>query len=286
MGTRARSFWLATLVVAASALAVASVAWACTGGDFGLPSTPAPPPTPHPTPSPASPAPVTPAPVSPGSGAGSGSPAGSPAGAGSTSGAGSPAAAGSTSGAGSSASSNTVSGARLLSAGQGAGGAARRSGSGSGSGAAGGSGATGGSGSAGASSFGSSALAVRVRGATAGVTYQGGHAVFASSTAPRTRARAHAARHPAHATAPSPRSATSDVWSGFGASAARSPVSAAAAASSSAQGGGLSSQVLIGMVILGLGLVGVLGGVLVTVARRRTAAASKSTRTGGRATER
>jgi len=76
------------------------------------------------------------------------------------------------------------------------------------------------------------------------------------------------------------------VWSGFAASSARSPVSAAAAAaSSSGQGGGLGSQVLIGMVILGLGLVGVFGGVLVTVTRRRRAA-SGSTRTSGSATER
>ncbi|MDQ6804296.1 MAG: hypothetical protein M3065_04885 [Actinomycetota bacterium] len=53
-------------------------------------------------------------------------------------------------------------------------------------------------------------------------------------------------------------------------------MSAAAAYSAGQAGGGVSSQVLAGMVILGLGLTGLFGGALaVSVTRRRKAATTR-----------
>jgi hypothetical protein len=124
--------------------------------------------------------------------------------------------------------------------------------------------------------YGSGALVARENGQTAGVTHQGGQTVFTSSVAPRKHAahRAHAITRSAqaHAAVPSQRTATGDVWSGFAAPAKSSPV-AAAAAYSAGHGSGLSSQLVIGLVILGVGLTGLFGGaVAVSVSRRRTAA--------------
>jgi hypothetical protein len=65
------------------------------------------------------------------------------------------------------------------------------------------------------------------------------------------------------------RSATGDLWSGVR-SAATSPI-AAAEASAGGQTGGLSTSVVAGMAILGLGLAGLTGAFLVTAGRRRTA---------------
>jgi hypothetical protein len=119
----------------------------------------------------------------------------------------------------------------------------------------------------------------RQNGQTAGVTNQGGQAVFTSSVAPRKHAahRAHAITRSAqaHAAVPSQRSATGDVWSGFTAPAKSSPVSAAAAYSAG-HGSGISSQLVIGLVILGIGLTGLFGGaVAVSVARRRKVASTR-----------
>jgi hypothetical protein len=58
------------------------------------------------------------------------------------------------------------------------------------------------------------------------------------------------------------------VWSGFAAPAKSSPVSAAAAYSAG-HGGGLSSQLLIGLGILGVGLAGLFGGAIAVSASRR-----------------
>jgi hypothetical protein len=75
--------------------------------------------------------------------------------------------------------------------------------------------------------------------------------------------------------APSTRSATGDVWSGF-AAAKQSPV-AAAASYAGGQAGGLSSQVLAGVLVLGLGLTGLAGGAFaVTTSRRRRTAAARA----------
>lgn len=295
MGGRARGLWVAALVVAATALGGVSIAWACTAPDFGTPQTPAAPPPSTPPPSPSgggggggpSPAPAA--------GAGAGAPSsGAPAAAAPATapnhasaghaGAGS-SASGSTSGAGSSRASGTTSGGQRRVAAPRSRAAAPHSraaaphssgagSSGSGSSAPSGAGSASGGGTSSASggrAFGSPALAARAKGATAGVSHRAGHRVFASSVPPRTAA------------APSARSATGDLWSGFGAP-ARSPVSAAQA-SSSGQGGGVGAQVLAGVVILGLGLVGLFGGVLVTLARRRRATAGSSG-TGSGATER
>jgi hypothetical protein len=127
--------------------------------------------------------------------------------------------------------------------------------------------------------YGSGALVTRENGGTAGVTNQGGHSVFTSSVAPAKSHAAHRAhagsRSAARAVAPSPRTANGDVWSGF-APASKSPVTAAAA-TSAAQGGGLSTQVLAGMVILGLGLTGLCGGAFAfTASRRRKTATARS----------
>jgi hypothetical protein len=133
-----------------------------------------------------------------------------------------------------------------------------------------------------AGTYGSGALNTRLAGGTAGVSSQGGQSVFTSSVAPSPgrvthRAHAHSRSAPVHATAPSPRTATGDVWSGFAAG-AKSPV-AAAASYPGAQGGGLSSQVLAGILVLGLGVTGLCGGALaVTTSRRRRASAARTTR--------
>ncbi len=218
------------------------MAWACTGADYGTPQTPPAPPAPAsvvPAPATVSPAPAPS--VVPSSSASSSA-------SGSTSGA-SSVVSGSTGAHGSTHVSTPVSGGQR-SSGPGASGAVGQS-----------------------PSFGSSGLAARQRGATAGVSSQGGRAVFASSVAPpRARVAHHAvARHAVVAAAPSPRSATGDVWGGFGAP-ARSSVSVASA-SASGQASGVGSQTLAGMVILGLGLVGLLGGALVAGSRRRRASA-------------
>ena len=236
MRTRARSFWVAALAVTATALAGASIAWACTTPDYGTPQTP-------------------PAPPPPASGAPSGQGAiATPPASGTTSGS----ASGSTSGANASAPSSSTSHSVSTAPVNAPASVGSRQAAPQATSVAAGSGA--------------GAFAARLRGATAGVAHQGGHGVFASSVAPKAKARAHAS-HPAHAAsraaAPSPRSATSDVWSGFGAP-SRSPVYAAASAVGQG-GGGVSSQVLAGIVILGLGLAGVVGGGLAVAARRRGA---------------
>ncbi|HWF23856.1 MAG TPA: hypothetical protein VG275_00305 [Solirubrobacteraceae bacterium] len=132
----------------------------------------------------------------------------------------------------------------------------------------------------GASAYGSGALVARRSGATAGVTSQGGQSVFRSSVAaPRAKARpahrSHARTHAAvHAAAPSQLSASGDVWSGFASPAKSFPV-AGAAAGSAGHGGGLSSQMLVGIVILGVGLTGLFGGSLAVASRRRRSAGSR-----------
>lgn len=116
--------------------------------------------------------------------------------------------------------------------------------------------------------YGSGALAVREAGGTAGVTNTGGQHVFTSSLAPnRAHQKAHATTH---ATAPSPSTATGDVWSGFAAPAKSSPLSAAAAYSAGGSNGS-NSQLLIGVLILGLGLVGMCTGAVAVSLRRRKA---------------
>lgn len=107
----------------------------------------------------------------------------------------------------------------------------------------------------------SSQFAARVQGATAGVTSQRGHAVFASSVAKKSGA---------HAASPSTRSAAGDVWSGIGSGNASPSVSAASAFSSGPGGG--SGGIGAGMAILGIGVIGVFGTFLVAAARRRRAA--------------
>jgi len=69
-------------------------------------------------------------------------------------------------------------------------------------------------------------------------------------------------------------SANGDLWTGV-TSASTSPI-AAAEATSGSQGGGLGSGVIAGAAILALGLVGLAGGVMATVARRRRSAASRN----------
>jgi hypothetical protein len=76
---------------------------------------------------------------------------------------------------------------------------------------------------------------------------------------------------------PSAASATSDIWSGVQAGASPSIVSAPAAAGG--QTAGLSSSVLAGVVILGLGLIGLAGGGAYLVVTRRRAAAGAGART-------
>jgi hypothetical protein len=123
--------------------------------------------------------------------------------------------------------------------------------------------------------YGSGALVTRENGGTAGVSSKAGHSVFTSSVAPTKARTTHRAHVATHAVTPSPRTATGDVWSGFAAT-SRSPLSAAASYSGS-QGGGLSSQVLAGMLVLGLGLTGVCGGAFaVTTSRRRKVAAARA----------
>jgi len=105
------------------------------------------------------------------------------------------------------------------------------------------------------------------------VTRQGGKSVFSSSTAPKSAKHGARSQHKVSlAPAPTTRSATGDLWSGV--SSAGTP-SLASAASVGGQGGGLGAGVLAGLVILGLGLVGLTGGFLVTAGRRRRAGASK-----------
>jgi hypothetical protein len=120
------------------------------------------------------------------------------------------------------------------------------------------------------------ALAQRARGATAGVTRSGDQAVFASS-APDKASRG------ARAAAPSPRSATGDLWNGFQ-PASRSSVFAAEA-SSAKQGGGLGSPAAIGIAALSLGLAGLLGVPSVAGLRRRRAEARSAAGGSGSTTE-
>ena len=253
-----RGLWLSLLALGTLGLATASVAWACSAPDYGTPSTP-----------PAPPAASSAATVAPGSSptSGIGTPSPSPTNSAPSTVSGAtgvaPTASGTTSGAVANpvhTSSRTTAPSPSPAGGSGVVAPTNR-----------GSGAT---------VYGAGALATRESGGTAGVSRQGGQSVFTSSVAPPAKApvaHRHHAVHRAHvvhhATAPvtAPQVAPTHAWSGAGAS-SRSPLSAAEA-SSAAQGGGISSQVLAGMVILGLGLVGLFGGALtVTVSRRRRAA--------------
>jgi len=123
-----------------------------------------------------------------------------------------------------------------------------------------------------ATTNGQAGIAARLRGATAGVTRQGGQAVFSSSAAPAKAGKRSASRasapSSARTTAParSTRGATGDLWSGVASAGTPATVSASA---SGAQSGGLSTATVAGLAILGLGLTGLTAGFLVTTGRRR-----------------
>jgi hypothetical protein len=131
-----------------------------------------------------------------------------------------------------------------------------------------------------ATTNGQAGIAARLRGATAGVTRQGGQAVFSSSAAPKSakagqRSSSTApARSSARTTAParSTRGATGDLWSGVATAGSPSLASASAAG---AQSGGLGTAGVAGLVILGLGLSGLTAGFLVTTGRRRRVAGAR-----------
>jgi hypothetical protein len=120
----------------------------------------------------------------------------------------------------------------------------------------------------------------REHGATAGVTQQAGQTVFASSTAPKVRARtpATAKKHAVsaqRAQGPSAASAVGDLESGFATSATPTSLAAASAAGTT-NGGGLSSSVVAGLVLLALGLVALTGGGAVVMTRSRRARSGSS----------
>ena len=123
----------------------------------------------------------------------------------------------------------------------------------------------------------------RLSGATEGVVAgRGEQPVFAGSVA-ESPAPANAEAAPANAegagatdAAPSPASATGNLWSGFAPE--KSSSLSAAGPAAMPQDSGASSQVL-GMAILGLGLTGLLGGALVAAVRRQRVQAGRG---GGR----
>jgi len=240
----------------ATAVVGVSLAWACTGGDVGVPAAGTAPPN-VPTTSPSTNGgggPTT------SGGAGAGAAAGSSSASSST-------ASGSTSTGSGASSGSTASGSTsgATRSPQTSGGGTTRSRSTGGgttrSRSTGGSGASSGSRDVGSSASPSSQFTARVQGATAGVTSRGGQPVFASSVAPK--------KSGANAASPSTRSAVGDVWSGFGPSTGGSPSvsSAAHAFSPGGQGGGSGGGA--GIAILGIGLVGALGTFLVAGLRRR-----------------
>jgi hypothetical protein len=105
------------------------------------------------------------------------------------------------------------------------------------------------------------AFAARIHGKTGGFSRHGKQLIFSSSAPSRS---------------PSAASASGDLWSGFRAGASPSIVSAPAAAGG--QGAGLSSSVLAGLVIFGLGLIGLAGGGAYLVVTSRRAAARDGAR--------
>lgn len=111
-------------------------------------------------------------------------------------------------------------------------------------------------------------LVARERGATAGTVQVAGQTVFRSSTAPK-HAKAHApAKHHAQAKtpAPAPQPVTGDAW-------ARQPATSLAAADALGGGGasGPRAEIVLGLLILGVGLAGLTGTFAVATARRRRA---------------
>ena len=290
MSRRARHTWYAALAVATISLAAASVAWACSSPSYGTPLIPAPPPTApavNPAAAPtgaaaAAPAPTTSSSTAPASsGAGAAAPT--------TSSAHTPIASGSTSGATKTGSSRRTTGTSVSLARPHPSVSQPRVSQPSASVAPAPSSAPAVPSSA---PYGSGAIAVRVAGGTAGTTNVGGQSVFTSSIAPpRSHAAHHAvraslARHmtayraPVAATRPAgtSRHGVASVAHPWTVAAPRHESSLIAAASSTGSHGGssLSSQVLIGMLILGLGLTGLVGGALaVTVTRRRRFATSR-----------
>ncbi|MDQ6774992.1 MAG: hypothetical protein M3071_01965 [Actinomycetota bacterium] len=107
---------------------------------------------------------------------------------------------------------------------------------------------------------GPAAFAARIHGKTGGFSRHGNQLAFASS-APSSSSAA---------------SASGDVWSGVQAGA--SPSIESAAAGASGQPAGLSSSVLAGLVIFGLGLIGLASGGAYMVVTSRRAAASAGAR--------
>lgn len=104
------------------------------------------------------------------------------------------------------------------------------------------------------------------------MTRSGGQAVFASPAAKAKKAKASRAASKAHA--PSARSATGDLWTGFKPRARSSVFAAEAAAGQSGGGGPLTAA----LVVLGLGLVGLVGSASVLGLRRRRAEANATGR--------
>ena len=253
MGGRSRILLIGTLSVLSTVLAGVSIAWACTNGAFGTPATP-PAAGPTQTPIGGTVAPTVPAPP----------PSPSAAAAGSSAAAAAPAPApvvSSTSGAVHSNASATAP-------------ASRRTATSSPTRAA-------------TPTTGQSQLVAREHGLTAGVTRQGSQTVFTSSTAagvqtavtarPRARATARAHAPVTHAKAPSPASAVGDLESGFANSSTATSLASASAAGSGS-GSGLSSSVIAGLAILGLGLVALTGGAVVATRPRRARSGNRTKR--------
>ena len=215
MDRRRRSLSVAVLAALASAVAGASLAFACTGPGFGTPSAPAPA---------AEPGPPEAGPVAPPASATT------PAGATGTS----PSASG----------GNTTSGAVEVRASP----VRREQG---GNGAAGRAGAP----APAVPAVRPGAFAARERGATAGVTSRGGQPVFVSSTAPKGKpAAAPKARKEARAGAPSAseRSAVADPWSGFDRGAASRGLNALGSSPVHSGGGSTVAMAMVGLGLVGL----------------------------------
>lgn len=254
MHRRGRSLFLVALAALATAMVGVSVAWACTGPDYGTPSSPAAPP-PNSPPAPADPGGSTPGPSGPSSGAGvPAAPAPAPTVTGQGVKGTAPAQTGdrqSTSGSRRQATQPARRPARQPAGGRGGATQPANRGAGSGSGTSGTSVAAP-----------NQQFAARESGATAGVTVQNGQSVFASSTAPKDKK---AAGSDAGSRSPSERTAVSDAWSGFRSGTPLAAGPGTPAASSLSEHGFGST---LAMAILGLGFVGMLGTFLMLAAPR------------------